>query len=80
LEDRALSVERLCTDCRSPGPFPTLAALKCTRCRKKIAKGRGEYLRGYDRARKRAIKRLIEMHPRVFRKLMAEERTRGEKK
>lgn len=54
--------------------FRSPLALKCVGCDDDTILERKEYHRVYHKARGRALKRLIDLHPRQFEKLLNEER------
>ena len=54
--------------------FRSPLALKCIECDESTVVERKEYHRVYHKARGRALKRLIDLHPRQYQKLLDEER------
>lgn len=54
--------------------FRSPLALKCVGCDEDTVQERKEYHRVYHKARGRALKRLIDLHPKQFDVLLAEER------
>lgn len=65
-----------CVRCGEPGPFRSIKAMKCIACDGVTEQEREEYHRNYQKARGRALKRLVEVHPDEFDRLLLEERAK----
>ena len=58
--------------------FRSPLALKCIECDERTVEERKDYHRSYHKARGRALKRLLDLHPKQFERLLLEERMKVE--
>lgn len=72
-----MSAEKFCTKCGSDGPFPTARSFLCVTCAGESQRKREVFSYRYQKARSRAVARLIREHRPRYKELLDEELERA---